>query len=78
MWLACGRLATIANNNTDNIVITAFLNLTSVSIYGAYSYLTEAVLKIIFESLYKDLKEILALLTASIKTAKINIQHEEK
>lgn len=61
------RLATIANNNTDNIVITAFLNLTSVSIYGAYSYLTEAVLKIInsvvtapmnsFGNLYTERKE---------------------
>lgn len=61
------RLATIANNNTDNIVITAFLNLTSVSIYGAYSYLTEAVLKIInsvvtapmnsFGNLYSERKE---------------------
>ena len=31
-----------------------------------------------FDSLYNDLKEIIALLTASIKTAKINIQHEKK
>ena len=46
-YTAVHRLATIANNNTDNIVITAFLNLTSVSIYGAYSYLSEAVIKII-------------------------------
>ena len=61
------RLAAIANNNTDNIVITAFLNLTAVSIYGSYSYLTEAVLKIInsvvtapmnsFGNLYSEKKE---------------------
>lgn len=61
------RLATIANNNTDNIVITAFLNLTAVSIYGAYSYMSEAVLKIInsvvtapmnsFGNLYSERKE---------------------
>ena len=31
-----------------------------------------------FESLYKDLKEILALLTASIKTSKKNIENEKK
>lgn len=41
------RLATIANNNTDNLVIGGFLGLTAVSIYGSYSYLTDAVIKII-------------------------------
>ncbi len=41
------RLASVANNNTDSLVISAFMNLTSVSIYGAYSYLTETVIRII-------------------------------
>ena len=31
-----------------------------------------------FDSLYNDLKEILALLTASIKTSKKNIENEKK
>ena len=31
-----------------------------------------------FDSLYNDLKEIIALLTASIKTAKNNINNEKK
>ena len=41
------RLSVIASNNTDNIVIGTFAGLKSVSIYGAYTYLSEAITKII-------------------------------
>lgn len=41
------RLATLATNNTDNIVITVFMGYTMTSVFGVYSYLTEAASKII-------------------------------
>ncbi|MCI5773024.1 MAG: polysaccharide biosynthesis C-terminal domain-containing protein [Erysipelotrichaceae bacterium] len=41
------RLATLATSNTDNIVITLFMGYTMTSVYGVYSYLTEAAGKII-------------------------------
>lgn len=41
------RAATLATNNTDNIVITLFMGYTMTSVYGVYSYLTEAASKII-------------------------------
>ena len=41
------RVATLATNNTDNIVITMFMGYTMTSVYGVYSYLTEAASKII-------------------------------
>ena len=41
------RIATLATSNTDNIVITLFMGYTMTSVYGVYSYLTEAASKII-------------------------------
>lgn len=41
------RLSTLATNNTDNIVIASFMGYGMVSIYGTYSYLNEAVTKIV-------------------------------
>jgi O-antigen/teichoic acid export membrane protein len=41
------RLSTLATTNTDNIVITLFMGYTMTSVYGNYSYLTDAVTKII-------------------------------
>lgn len=41
------RLSTLATNNTDNLVISFFMGYGMVSVYGAYSYLNEAVSKIV-------------------------------
>lgn len=41
------RLSIIANNNTDNIIISSFFGYGLVSIYGAYSYFIEAINRII-------------------------------
>ena len=41
------RLSTLATTNTDNIVIAMFMGYNAVSIFGNYSYLTNAVSKII-------------------------------
>jgi len=41
------RLAYIAINNSDNIIINAFLGLRSVSIFGVYNYLIDAIIRII-------------------------------
>ncbi|MCF0115041.1 MAG: hypothetical protein HUJ56_06780 [Erysipelotrichaceae bacterium] len=41
------RLSTLATNNTDNLVISYFMGYGMVSVYGAYSYLNEAVVKIV-------------------------------
>ena len=41
------RLSNLATTNTDNIVIAAFMGYNAVSVFGNYSYLTNAVSKII-------------------------------
>lgn len=41
------RLSYLAVNNTDSIIISRFISLTAVSIYGAYIYLIEAALRIV-------------------------------
>ena len=41
------RLSHLAVNNTDSIIISRFISLTAVSIYGAYIYLIEAALRIV-------------------------------
>ena len=41
------RLSNVAINNSDSIIINLMMNLRAVSVYGAYSYLIEAAMKII-------------------------------
>ena len=41
------RLAQITNANTDNLIIQAFFGLELVSVFGAYSYLAEAINKVV-------------------------------
>ncbi len=45
------RLAFLAINNTDSIIISRFINLTAVSVYGAYNYLIEATLRIVHSAI---------------------------
>jgi len=41
------RLAYIANNNSDNLIINWFLGLKAVSVFGVYNYLIDAIIRII-------------------------------
>lgn len=46
-YTLANRFAVIANNNTDNIIISNFYGYDLVSIYGTYSYFIEAITKIV-------------------------------